>query len=347
MKKVVVAVLGLLALQSCKKDPVVIPEGKYEEGILVLNEGLYQQNNASLSYYTPGNSQVTQQVFNNENGRGLGDVANDMDYYTIGDSAYIIIAVDLSSQLEIVNARTLKSVAQIPLFDGAIAREPRLVQAYGLIAYSCNYDGTVSVIDLVSNKVVNTIDVGANPDGMAVVGQKLYTANSGGLNWPVYDSTVSVVNLNSGTVESTIQSRVNCTKMIADSEGDIYIVSNGNYNNIAPAMIKLNTQTNQITEEHNVSISSWCLDGEWIYYHDSNNQGVYRFNTLTETFEGTQIIDVSSYQTMYAVQVTDNNIITADGNGYTNSATVRVYSKSGSFQYEFTAGFLAKEFVQY
>lgn len=345
MKKITIAALILLTAVSCKKDQTEIPPGEYDNGIIVLNEGLYQQNNASVSYFDYTTSQVTQEVFKINNNRGLGDVANDLDTYTIGDSSYIIIAVDLSSQIEIVNARTFESVAQIPLFDGTIAREPRAIKAYGLRAYSCNYDGTVSVIDLLSNTHINTIDVGSNPDGMAIANGHLYTANSGGLNWPVYDSTISVIDLSTETVTATIESRVNCTRMVADSQGDVYVVSNGNYSNVAPAMLRLNTQTNQIVDEHDVAIGSWYLQGDWLYYHDTNNQGIYRFNTATETFEGTKIIDVSAYQSMYTVQVTDDKIITADANGYTNSSTVRVYTLSGSLQYEFTAGFLAKEFI--
>ncbi|MEZ4922796.1 MAG: hypothetical protein R2780_06460 [Crocinitomicaceae bacterium] len=345
MKKAVIALLGLTLITSCKKDKSVIPPGQFDNGILVLNEGLYQQNNASISYYDYTSAQVTQEVFYNKNNRALGDVANDMDKYSILDSTYIIMAVDLSSQIEIVNARTFQSVAQIPIFNGTTAREPRHVQVYGLRAYTCNYDGTVSVIDLLANEVVNTISVGSNPDGMAMVNGYLYTANSGGLNWPVYDSTISVIDLNSETVVSTIPSRVNCSRMLVDAQGDIYVVSNGNYSNVAPAMLRLNTQTNVITNEYSVSIGSWSLYNDYIYFHDTDNQGIYRFNTTTETFEGTKLIDVSSYQSMYAVQVTENYIITADANGYTNSSTVRVYNLQGVLEYQFTAGFLAKEFI--
>jgi hypothetical protein len=345
MKKVVVALVSILAIVSCKKDPVEIPPGEYDQGIIVMNEGLFQQNNASISYYSYSDGVVTQEVFKGKNNRALGDVANDMEKYMIGDSTYIIIAVDLSSQLEIVNARTFESVAQIPVFDGANAREPRRLVVHGLRAYSCNYDGTISVVDLLSNQIVNTISVGSNPDGIAVANGKLYTANSGGLNWPVYDSTISVVNLNSEAVTTTFEARVNCTKMIADSQGDVYVLSNGNYSNIPPAMLRIDTQTDQVAEEYDVAISSWSLHGDWLYYHDSNNQGVYRFNTLTETFEGTKLIDVSSYNSMYAVHVTDDYIVTADANGWTTSSTVRVYNTSGALQYEFTAGMVAKEFI--
>lgn len=333
----------LLAFVACKKDDPVILPGKYDNGILVLNEGLYQQNNASVSFYSFNDNQVTQQVFYSENDRGLGDVANDWEYYEIGDSSYIIMAIDLSSQLEIVNAKSMKSIAQIPVFDGTIAREPRRIMVDGTKAYSCNYDGTVTVVDLVSNSITNTIAVGANPDGMAIVGNMLYTANSGGLNWPVYDSTITVVNTSTEAVVTTFESRVNCTMMLSDTEGDIYVVSNGDYGSVLPAMLRVDTQTNQVTEEFDVAITSWFLEDDWIYYYDSNLQGVYRFNTLSETFENVQLIDCSSYQNMYGIYLAGALVITVDANGFVNSSTVRCYNSSGVFQYEFTAGFNATD----
>ena len=345
MKKLV----GLLAIAAvivaCKKDPDVIPPGKYENGILVMNEGLFQQNNASISYYNFETNSAVQTVFQLENGRGLGDVANDWEYYTMGDSAYIIIAVDLSSQLEIVNARSLKSVAQIPVFNGSVAREPRMVEVVNDKAYCINFDGTVSVVDLNTNTITNTITVGANPDGMAIVDNYLYVANSGGLSWPDYDSTVSVVNLTTEMEELQFEGGVNMGTMIADSQGDVYVQVRGNYGSVAPSMIKINTQTNTVSDEYSISVGSWTKYGDYIYYYDSNLMGVYRFNTLTETFENSQLIDCSSYTSMYSIHVGDNLIVTSDAEGWANSSTIRVYDGSGNLQYSFTAGFVAKDIL--
>ena len=303
----------------------------------------FKQNNASVSFYDYETGQVTQQVFNAENSRGLGDLANDWEYYTMGDSVYVIIAVDLSSQLEIVNARNMKSVAQIQVFNGSTARQPRRVEVVNDKAYSSNYDGTVSVVDLNTNTITNTITVGPNPDGSAIVNGSMYVACSGGLNWPTYDSTVSVVNLSSETETMQFECGVNPGSMIADSQGDIYVQIRGNYGSVAPAMQRIDTQTKTVVDEWPVSVGSWTKYLDYIYYYDSNQNGVYRFNTLTETFESTQLIDCSAYSNMYSIHVGDNLIITTDAEGFTNSSTVRVYDGGGNLQYSFTGGFLSKD----
>jgi DNA-binding beta-propeller fold protein YncE len=178
-----IAIFGLLLLVGCNKNkplPPAVPD-RYENGILVLNEGLFEQNNASITFYN--GTEVYQQVFKSENNRGLGDTANDFEAYELNGERYVIVAVDISSQLEIFSQTTLKSVAQIPLFDAeGNAREPRLVKVVGDKAYSCNFDGTIAVINLHSFQVVDLISVGANPDGMAISNDKLFISNSGGLH---------------------------------------------------------------------------------------------------------------------------------------------------------------------
>jgi YVTN family beta-propeller protein len=339
-----------LALVSCKKDdPPQPPEspGKYENGLLVLNEGLFQQNNSSLSFYSLENQQVYTQTFMTENGRGLGDTGNDFEKYTLDGKDYILIVVDISSQVEIVEATTLKSVAQIPLFDGASAREPRRVEIYGSTAFVCNFDGTVSVIDLNSRTVSFTISVGANPDGLIQVGSKLYVANSGGLNYPVYDSTMTVIDMNSKQVISTFETRINASSMVLDSQNEIYLVSAGNYANVDAALVRISTTTNTVLQEFDVVVGSMTQVGDWLYYYDSDAKAVRRFNMMAETFEGTNVIDASNYETFYGLKYDEalGLIFCFDAEGYVNSSTIRAYNASGVFQFEFSAEINAKNII--
>ena len=339
MRKLFIIIL-MLSLWSCKKDqpdPQLVP-GKYENGLIILNEGLFQQNNSSLSFYSFSESQVYQQVFQTENNRGLGDTANDMERYVKGDSAYIIIAVDISSQVEIVNAETMRSVAQIPLFDGNNAREPRSVEVLNETAYVCNFDGTVAVIDLNSYQLTGLIQVGENPNDLEIVGDQLYVINSGGLNAPNYDSTVTVINTVSKAVVDEITVRINCNSILKDEQGDLYILSNGNYADVGPAIVRINNQTNAVVDTFNLELSSWCYENGFIYFYDTAQKGVYRLNTFTESVEGGQIIDCSSMQTVFGLYLLNGHFYLVDANGYVNSSTISVFDLSGSLQYEFTAG---------
>lgn len=350
MKQIFIFCSILVLFASCKKDDRPLPpvaSANYTNGLVVLNEGLYQQNNSSICFYSFDNNQVFTQAFFTENGRGLGDTANDFEKYTLDGKEYIIIAVDISSQIEIVEANTLKSVAQIPLFDGANAREPRRIEVYGYAAFVCSFDGTVSVIDLTSYEVVKTIQVGANPDGMVQVGNELFVSNSGGLNFPVYDSTISVIDMTTRAVTHTIDTRINCTKMIVDSENEVYILSNGNYSSIESALIRVDAQSHTVIEEKEWPITSMTQASDWIYYYDGDLKAVRKFNMLTEEFDSGIVIDCNSFETFSGMQFVQelNLIFCFDANGYVNSSIVRAYNLSGVLQYEFSTELNTKKII--
>ncbi|MBK9191435.1 MAG: hypothetical protein IPM77_07920 [Crocinitomicaceae bacterium] len=343
-----ISVFLLSGINSCTKDDKPQPPDNaenYSNGLVILNEGLFQQNNASLCFYSMEDQQVYTQAFFTENGRGLGDTANDFEKYTLNGIDYLIIAVDISSQIEIVEAGTLKSVTQIPLFEGTTPREPRRIVVNGYAAYVCNFDGTVSVIDLTTYEVVKNISVGANPDGMIQVGNELYVSNSGGLNFPVYDSTVSVIDMSTREVVNTIETRINCTKMVSDSQNEIYILSNGNYSDINPALLKIDSNSKQVTQEFNLNTSVIEKVNDWIYYYDISTETIRRFNMVADSDEATEIIDVTGFNSFSGMQYVEelNLLFCFDANGYVNASTIRAYSVSGVLQYEFTAELNAKK----
>ncbi|NOQ71552.1 MAG: hypothetical protein GQ574_06100 [Crocinitomix sp.] len=336
----------LFVLIACKKkpEPPTVP-AQYESGIVVLNEGLFEQNNASLTFYD--GTTVYQQVFMSENGRGLGDTANDFDTYSFGGTEYIIIAVDISSQVEIIDRKTLKTVVQIPFFDGINAREPRHINVNGTRAFVCNFDGTIGVIDLISNSVIDLIDVGANPDGLAIVNDKLYVSNSGGLHYPIYDSTLSVINLSTLLVEETIETRINCTQMIVDDQDEIYLLSNGNYDDVSPALLRIDPLTNTVLETTEMEITSLAYYNNWMYFYNESEEAVYRYNTVTEAVEPTAFMDVSSYETFGGIIIdkTNERLFCIDANGYVNSSIIMAYNLSGNFLFEFKAGLVATDLI--
>ena len=92
--------------------------------------------------------------FLSENKRGLGDTANDMKLY--GSKLYIV--VNVSSQIEVMDAATGKSLKQIPFFaENGTPRQPRYVAFADGNAYVCSFDGTLSRIDTTSLAVTGRI----------------------------------------------------------------------------------------------------------------------------------------------------------------------------------------------
>ena len=82
-----------LMIISCKPDPPQ-PEPEpqpdtYAKGLYILNEGLFQMNNSTLSYYDFTTGEFTENIFLDVNHRGLGDVGNDLKQY--GSKLYIVV----------------------------------------------------------------------------------------------------------------------------------------------------------------------------------------------------------------------------------------------------------------
>lgn len=75
------------------------------DNLLVLNEGGWGANNAGISRVSVSSSTATVNYFADNNGRGLGDVAQDI--ITVGNKAYI--TVSFSNSLEIMDINTGKS----------------------------------------------------------------------------------------------------------------------------------------------------------------------------------------------------------------------------------------------
>ncbi len=337
-----------LLVSSCKKYKPEEPEvpSAYSNGVLVLNEGLFQQNNSSMTWYAKGTDETFQGVFQSVNGRGLGDTANDMEFYSLGGNNYVIIAVDVSSQIEIINADNLESVAQIPLFNGETAREPRRIAVYGNKAFVACFDGTVAVIDLNNYAVTSIIGVGANPDGIVEAGGFIYVTNSGGLESPVYDSTISVINPTSLVVSSTLPSKINCTEIVCSDEGFLYVLAAGNYSDIDPSLIKIDPTTEAVVTTFDLSIAAMEKgENNELYYYNRADEKIYVMSLSAEV--STVLIDCSGYDTFYDLEIdaSNNLIYTMDANGYVNSSTVRCYDLNGNFQFEFTAGLNATEMV--
>jgi YVTN family beta-propeller protein len=208
-------------------------EGK---ALLILNEGSMGGNNATLARYDLQAEVIDKTYFNSVNEKGLGDVANDMIQY----GSKIYIAVNMSGTIEVLESATGRSIRQIAMkTTGGQSKEPRRLAAYGGKVYVTSFDDTVTRIDTLLLTIDGSVTVGMDPEGIAIRDNKIYVANSGGLNWDNgYDNTLSVIDLTTFSEEKKIEVGTNPNAVQADSQGDIYLSVTGNYGD-EPAAFKV------------------------------------------------------------------------------------------------------------
>jgi hypothetical protein len=339
----------LLILVSCKKEepPVTVTPETFKNGYLVLNEGLFQQNNSTLSWIDLSDNSITENIFSSINNRPLGDTGNDLKRY--GGKVYIVL--NGSSTVEVLNAQTLKSIQQINLVYNQQPQQPRSIAFSGGKAYISSYDGYINVLDTVSLTITNRIAVGNNPEGVVAFGDYLYVANSGGLNFPNVDSTVFKINLNTLAIEQSFHVGANPRQLECDDQGNVYVVKQGNYGTDPAELIFINTSTNAVT---NLGIPATTLfkydQMLYLSYYDFNAQfsSVKIYDLSTQALVNNSLIPAGSVQTLYGVHAFDNgDVVCFDAQGFTNSGYLKKFDVNGSLLNTFSVALNPNKLIYY
>lgn len=355
------ALLLTTLVWSCRKEKGVIPEEQIQlpgqitavNGLYLLNEGNYGSNKASIDYYDYASGIYRKNIYGQANPSatlGLGDVGNDIKIY--GSKLYVV--VNNSNKVEILDVKTAKKIKQIDIPNC------RYITFYKDKAYVTAYEGYVAVIDTTALVVGSKINVGQQPEEMAVVGTKLYVANSGGYNYPNYERTVSVIDLTTGTELKRIDVDINLHRLKADQYGDIYVTSRGDYASIPSNLYVIDTKTDVVKKKFNVAASSITIDKDFAYVYSvewnnatsSNKISYSKINVNTETIiPGNFITDGTEKDIMlpYAVAVDplSSDIYVTDAKDYVTPGTLYCFDKNGKKKFSVTTGDIPGHIVFY
>lgn len=276
-----VALILITAFASCRKEERIVPsestdvtEGEQGEiaGFFLLNEGNMGSNKSTLDYFNYVSGVYTKNIYAERNPgvvKELGDVGNDLQIY--GSKLYAV--VNCSNFVEVMDARTAKHITQISIPNC------RYITFRNGYAYVSSYAGPVQIdpnarlgyvakIDTVTMKVVAECIVGYQPEEMAISGDKLYVANSGGYRVPDYDRTVSVIDLSTFTEKKKIEVAANLHRMEIDSYGQIWVSSRGDYYETPSRTYVIDSKTDEVTYEFKLlSNSGMALAGDSLYIY--------------------------------------------------------------------------------
>ena len=356
--RVIAAVFLLASVSACrkeqpKKDDVT---NGYEnpssamKGLYVLNEGNFGSNKASLDFYDFASGLYTRNLFGAVNPTvtlGLGDSGNDVKIY--GSKMYVV--VNGSNKLEILNAKTAKEVSKLDIPNA------RYVTFYKNFAYITSYDGFVAVVDTAATSVIKTkITVGSQPEEMAVVGSKLYVANSGGYNAPNYERTISVIDLTSNTEIKKIDVAINLNHLRADQYGDLYVTSRGDYATIPSSIFVIDTKTDVVKKDFHLPTENFCIDGDNAYIFS------YDYISKKSTYIKLNVKDETVLSNNFITDGTDNSIVLpfgiiadpstgdiyiSDAGDYKSPGKLYAFDKTGKskFKIPLTTGDIPGHFV--
>lgn len=348
--KLILLTILINSLMACEKDSPGDSHEKSElnNGILILNEGLYQNNNSSLSFYNLLSEEVENDFFIGLNEQGLGDVGNDIERY--GGKIYIVM--NNSHTVHVLSAFSGDLISTISMVNGSVGRSPRSIEFYQNKAYVCSFDGSLVQIDTGSLMIENEIQLGRNPDGIARVGQKLYVTNSGGLDYPNYDSTISVIDIPSFEEIKRISCGINPGAIVADGQGDLYFIRRGNYGTIPSRLFKIDSSIDSVVSElENVDVNLVHYANDKLYLGYEDHSGGFPiiglYNSLTEIIENPSFIDLSQMNTLYGIDVDilNQRIYLMEANNYSSSGDVLIYDIDGNYLKKFGVGYLPSKMI--
>ncbi|GGH60132.1 DNA-binding beta-propeller fold protein YncE [Filimonas zeae] len=366
MKIQLLALLMLLVLlASCRKEARVIepvetglqpPDpASALKGFYLLNEGNMGSNKCTLDYFDYATGKYNENIYGKANPtvvKELGDVGNDIHVY--GGKLYAVINV--SNKVEVLDVSTARRIAQINIPNC------RYITFYGGKAYVSSYAGPVQLdpnaqigyvaeIDTATLKVTRQVTVGYQPEEMAVVHNKLYVANSGGYRFPNYDRTVSVIELSSFMEIKKIDVAINLHRLKADSEGDLYVTSRGDYYNTPSNLYVIDTRTDRVKDTLQIPASNICITGdsayvysvEWNWNTQANTVSYAIVNTRTEQLVTRNFITDGTEKNIripygIAVNPLTQDIYVTDAKDYVSPGTLYCFDKTGKKKWSVVTG---------
>lgn len=333
-KILTLAFASLLAFNiSCNNDndDITLPQGQYENGILVANEGNFNTPNASISYISKDLAKIENNIYStNNSNENLGDVLQCIGFK--GNNAYLVL--NNTNKVVIVNRYTMKKQTEIT----SNLVNPRYIAFSGNYIYVTNdaYGGAkyVSIYNATDNSYVKKIDFTDAAQRVVEAGGNIFVQNASYGN----GNKISLIKTSDNTLQSTITIPNGNIKKIISDGASVYAIASGAadsyiYQISNTGNITKTTTLTGITNASNIEL----YNGN--YYFSSENK-VYTMPVSSTTTPSSPLITVTnnSFSTLYGFNVVDGKIFTSDANNFTQDSKITVYSTSGTVLNSYSAG---------
>jgi len=194
----------------------------------------------SVSMIDVSENRVWNNVFTTDN------VPNQMKIQ--GDSLYVLNSV--SSTLQIFDLISKQEVKKIDLGTRKNPWDFTFCRSTGKIFVSNLMANSVSVVDVASGSVVDSIAVGISPEGILAVNGRVYVTNTA-YNASTYSygqGTVYVIDAVSHTVIDSILTPTNPQNMAVGPAGRLHVVCTGNLWNVPGVVAVVDPSTHSIVD---------------------------------------------------------------------------------------------------
>lgn len=324
--------VGALALfiAGCSEAGTDQP-ARHEWSVAFLNNGNWNSNDACICLSDLKDGATDPAVFENVNGKKLGDLAQDMAVY--GDDYLVSMN---GSQLVYVLGRDFKVKKEIIAEHDGMRLSPRCLCVVDDRIYVTYYEGFLGELDPLDGYGLRLASVGPNPDGLAYAGGKIYVANSGGYLSPEYGNTVSVVDMASFKEVATVTVNSNPVALASDEEGTaVYVCSWGNYADKPSALERIDVATLEVSAVPYANVRGIAAGRDDILYvvtgeYDQDWQisgAVNSFDMRTGRKAG-ELTDVR-IPSYYSISADPSGLVFVGSSDYTTEGDVFVFDEKG------------------
>ena len=315
----------------------------------ILNEGLYQQNNANITFYNSNDNKIIKDIFKAQNGANLGDTSQDMIEY----NGYIYVTINGSNYLTKLNSAGVVQKSISFAGDAILGGGIRYITAEDGFIYASFYGGVVAKINANTLEIVNTLqNIGSNLEGVSIANDNLYVANSFKMTGASceYLNEVIVIDLNSFTVKERITVSTTPNQVIEEDD-KIFVISWGNYYDKGYSFQMIDPkQNNKVTE---LGVATKMASGnDMVYLVNSDTD--WSINKTTNTFFSynvkTGIMNNSSFlknapeelasSTIYMISIDDESGDIYVGVTFfeAGDGTIYRFAKDGTYINKFDCG---------
>ncbi len=333
---------------ACRDDIVILPTqteqvaGASEKGgptgLYILCEGNMGSNKASLDFMNLHTGTYTTNIYgaNNPNViKDLGDVGNDVDIY--GNRLWAVI--NCSHKVEVIDKTSCIRIGQVEVPNCrylAFANGKAYVSAYvAPVSLDPNAErGAIFEIDTATLQITRRCVVGYQPEEIAIIGDLLYVANSGGYRAPNYDSTLSVIDLQSFTEVRRIPLAINLHNVQCDAQNRLWVTSRGATNPQQAGKIFV-LENEQIIRTFDLTANNMhiCGDSVYLILNANHEAPLAIINTQTFTTQSFPLVvgTEGGPNKPYGIIVNPYNrdILLTDAENYVSSGMLYCFSKAG------------------
>ncbi len=340
----------LLALSSCNDgetgvqtqgpDNPVEPDSN-QRPVLVVNEGTFNNGNASLGIYYPQKDTFRADVFEKETGRPLGDVFQSI---TIADQR-IFLVINNSGKVEVLDSSTYANTGTIRGLPS-----PRYLQPLGDgRAYVTNFtqqgNSVINIVDLANLQITGEIATGGWTGNPAMAGGKAWVPE-------VKKGWLLALDPATNTVTDTLKLRPEIHTVVRDQSGNIWALANGGINNeYQPTLYRIDPEKPTVLQRlpfpgKTPSPGNLTLNGsrDTLYY---TRDGIYRLAIEAEQLPGQAFVPAKG-RSFYGlgIEPSTGTIYASDAFDFVRRGKVYLFgTKSGKPLGEFKAGIIPSAFV--